>query len=90
MYPKLGAGGQKYRKKRERESLRGGETSKTDRERDRERDTMAAPPGGPGSAASSPSLQPGVIIKGKWNVVKKIGQGAFGTVNSYVYRSATL
>ncbi len=51
---------------------------------------MAAPPGGPGSAASSPSLQPGVIIKGKWKVVKKIGQGAFGTVNSYVYRSATL
>ena len=41
---------------------------------------MAGGPGGPGSAASSPSLQPGVIIKGKWKVVKKIGQGAFGGI----------
>eukprot|EP00009_Paramoeba_aestuarina_P004441 CAMPEP_0201515182 /NCGR_PEP_ID=MMETSP0161_2-20130828/6822_1 /ASSEMBLY_ACC=CAM_ASM_000251 /TAXON_ID=180227 /ORGANISM="Neoparamoeba aestuarina, Strain SoJaBio B1-5/56/2" /LENGTH=820 /DNA_ID=CAMNT_0047911943 /DNA_START=79 /DNA_END=2541 /DNA_ORIENTATION=+ len=29
-----------------------------------------------------PSLQTGVIIKGKWKVIKKIGQGAFGEIFS--------
>jgi hypothetical protein len=29
-------------------------------------------------AAAPPSLASGVIIKGKWKINKKIGQGAFG------------